>query len=285
MIADSFFMECLFNDYRRFQMINNVLKDEHNLAIMDIDDILDESFRIIHTIKGTLGFLKLNEAMKKIHDAESKYLKMIKSPPSKDEIYYINVQIETLLHQIVKPFENSNHQLIAIKELFDTIKKEFDLINQKQHKKIKIMIICNEGRIGQKIASDVYKIVYQILKNAIAHSYFYQQMTIKMNITLTEARLKIKIVNDGLNIDFPSLIKKAHQKDKNIDSLEDVLFLNQISSMRDRTELAGSGIGLNCVKQILHQYQGKISVINQEDNTGFFVDLPLKQTFDFSNQQ
>ena len=57
MVADSFFIECLFKDYQRLKMLNQLLSDEDNLSQMEVDDILEESFRLIHTIKGTLGFL------------------------------------------------------------------------------------------------------------------------------------------------------------------------------------------------------------------------------------
>ena len=34
MVADSFFIECLFKDYQRLKMLNQLLSDEDNLSQM-----------------------------------------------------------------------------------------------------------------------------------------------------------------------------------------------------------------------------------------------------------
>ena len=52
-----------------------------------------------------------------------------------------------------------------------------------------------------------------------------------------------------------------------------------------RDEMAGSGMGLSVVQKIVEKYRGKIKILNQEDLTGFYLDLPLKEAFDFLKQQ
>lgn len=108
MVADSFFIECLIKDYQRFKTLNQLLNDDNNLSQMEMDDILEESFRIIHTIKGTLGFLKYHDEMKKVHELETYYLKLIKFPKDKDEIYYSNLKIEQALGLIMNKFPQQN---------------------------------------------------------------------------------------------------------------------------------------------------------------------------------
>ena len=43
--------------------------------------------------------------------------------------------------------------------------------------------------------------------------------------------------------------------------------------------------GLSVVQKIVEKYRGKIKILNQEDLTGFYLDLPLKEAFDFLKQQ
>ena len=49
--------------------------------------------------------------------------------------------------------------------------------------------------------------------------------------------------------------------------------------------MAGSGMGLSIVQKIVEKYHGKIKIQNQEDLTGFYIDLPLKESFDILKQQ
>ena len=287
MVADSFFIECLFKDYQRLKMLNQLLSDEDNLSQMEVDDILEESFRLIHTIKETLGFLKYNKEMQKVHELESYYLQLIKHPTNKDEIYYSNLKVEQALTLVLEkvPHDNEQFQYIDLNELLCSIKQEMDKQNQMEGKDIQIIVIASEGKIHQSVAKDVYQLTYQILKNAIAHGYFHKKMIIKMNGTMTSSHLKLKITNDGLTIDYFQLLKEAKNKTQSFNSLEEVVFLNQVTTKSVRDEMAGSGMGLSVVQKIVEKYRGKIKILNQEDLTGFYLDLPLKEAFDFLKQQ
>ncbi len=245
MVADSFFIECLIKDYQRFKTLNQLLNDDNYLSQMEMDDILEESFRIIHTIKGTLGFLKYHDEMKKVHELETYYLKLIKFPKDKDEIYYSNLKIEQALGLIMNKFpqQNLSLQFISLQELLLSIKSEIDKQMKLEKKDIQILVIANEGLVHQSIAKDLYQLSYQIIKNAIAHGYFYKKMIIKINGTLSADHLKLKITNDGLTIDYFQLLKEAKNKKQTCSSLEEVVFLNQVTTKTTRDEMARRGMG------------------------------------------
>ena len=276
MVADSFFVQCLYNDYQRFIKINELLSDAHNFSLMDVDDVLEESFRLIHTMKGTLGFLKLNAEMKQLHLLEDLYLKLIKNPTTKDDLYLLNLKVAQVLKNIMDTIDVLiDKDAISIKELFSTIKNEFDVLNHTQNKKIKIMLIHNGGHLCKSLAQDVYQIAYQIIKNAIKHGYFNKEMIIKMNVHYNPLQLKLKIINDGLRINYPKLIKKAKEKNKVLNSYENLLYSSTTTTQEKRDELAGTGIGLNCVKRLIEKHHGQIRTISNDDYTGFYILLPL----------
>lgn len=278
MVADSFFVQCLYNDYQRFIKINELLSDEHNLSLIELDDVLEESFRLIHTMKGTLGFLKLNVEMKQLHLFEELYLKLIKNKNSttKDDLYILNLKVTQVLKNIMDTIDVwIDKDAISIKELFSTIKNEFDVYNHTHNKNIKIMLIHNGGHLCRNLAQDVYQIAYQIIKNAIKHGYFNKEMILKINVHYNPLQLKLKIINDGLQINYSKLIKNAKEKNKVLNSYENILYSSTTTTQEKRDELAGTGVGLNCVKRLIDKHHGQIRSISTEDYTGFYILLPL----------
>ncbi len=276
MVSDHFLKECLLLDYQRFCKINEILKDPSNLSLVDIDKIMNESFRMIHIMKGTLGFLKLKKETQILHALETQYINLIRSNPQKDDVYILNVQIEKFLSKVMEYYlfeQIAMQTTISLEELFLTIQSDFKTLIE--NKKIQIIPIYSKDRLEKEIANDVYKIVYQIIKNAISHGYTGKDMVIRLNGSCTNQYIKLKISNDGVPINFDKLIKKA-QKEENVNAhLGNVLFLNNVSSTAQRDEISGSGVGLNCVYEMIKKHNGNIQIISQAEDTLFYILLPL----------
>ena len=274
MVSDSFLKESLLQDYQRFCKINELLSQVENLKECDINNTMNESFRMIHIMKGTIGFLKLEKEYKFMHLLETKYLDLIKINPTKDDVYVLNVQIEKFLAKVVNYYVcNKVNSMISIKELFLKINNEFDKMIE--NKDIKIIPIYSEDFVSIELADVIYKITYQIIKNAISHGYNGKQMVIRMNGSCINNKFKLKISNDGIPINFDKLIKKA-KVEKNIDAkLGNVLFLNNLSTNDKRNEQSGTGIGLNCVYDLIKKYHGNFQIISQVEDTLFYITLPL----------
>jgi len=71
------------------------------------------------------------------------------------------------------------------------------------------------------------------------------------------------------------LMKKAKEKNKVLNSYENLLYSSTTTTQEKRDELAGTGIGLNCVKRLIEKHHGQIRTISNDDYTGFYILLPL----------
>lgn len=276
MVSDSFFIDCLYQNYLKLKKVNRIFFDQENISKINIDDILDESFRIIHNVKGNLGFLRLEIEARKVQRLEDRYLHLIKHTPSIDDLYIENIQIEKELKRIVdKHIILKQNNFVSLEELITKIKNEFDHYNKITDKNIKIMTICNGNSLKKELSQDVYQIAYQIIKNATSHGYNDKPMTIRINALLTHNKVKLKISNDGLKINYAKLFKKARENNiKNVNK-DNILFIKNLSTKEEHDYLSGCGFGLNYVNEIINKRNGSIKVVSQNDFTCFYITIPL----------
>ena len=287
------------------QAINEVLK----LDKLNIQEKINEIYRLIHTIKGNSSILDIGFITNKAHEFENKIIELrnkSKEELKNDDLLGFVLFLSSLqdnlkdIRNIVKRIASfnksvsqvSNKVLILIKTLTDTANSMGNRLN----KPVELFVddfdedqVSSLNRKYSKICKDI---LVQLLRNSISHGIESQEERLKKNKNTTgqihvsssikEDKLTIIFRDDGKGIDIDKIKTKLEQNHslEKINSmtneqLVDFIFQPSFSTADKDTVDAGRGIGLDIVKSRIEEIKGEISVEFETDKyTQFIITLP-----------
>lgn len=152
-------------------------------------------------------------------------------------------------------------------------------------------------RFGRKVAFDasfdlsaeisvrrvklIFDIILHLTRNAIDHAF---EKSGKIEVVLQKEKNGLRLVfsDDGRGIDAEKIRAKAIEKnlvsaEKNLTEAEmlDLIFLPEVTTAKDVTDISGRGVGLDAVRNMAENSGGAISVKSVKDaGTTFEIFLP-----------
>ena len=285
-------------------VLNNFRKDLSRLSNIDF---IDQSFREIHSLKGTAAYFNFQNIERLSHSLET-ILSNVKSRGLEDNS---REKMEPILDELFTEFENIKILIDRFKEFADLSadpadqeKRELGLF----FKSLELMVYRLADDMGKKVKlnfashvdvmphlGELKNSIIHLLRNSIDHGIEdpLERITLSKEETATitlkieknkEKRLDLIVSDDGMGIDYGLLEEKGREKgfikgNNSVDhrTLLNLIFQSGFSSKTDVTEVSGRGVGLDVVKDDIKKLGGTIGVSSHKGRgTRFTIHLPYE---------
>lgn len=168
-------------------------------------------------------------------------------------------------------------------------------ISRKLKKKVQLVIEGKDTPVDRDILEKVKAPLTHLVRNAIDHGIETPRIrksnkkseegTIQLSATHVGGMLTIVVEDDGQGVELETLRKKivsrklaAKEIVGNLSEPEllEFLFLPDFSTKAKVTEISGRGVGLDVVRNLVQEMNGKVTVVNDEGKgLRFSLQLPL----------
>lgn len=203
--------------------------------------------------------------------------------------------VQDSLNNITKLIQEqvTSLRMMSLGSTFNRFKRVVRDIATDKGKKIKLLIEGQDTELDKNMIEKLNDPLKHIVRNCIDHGIETEEERqkagksveglLKMSAFLDSGKVVIEISDDGRGIDRGKLLKKAEEKGV-IDSstnLSDneilsLIFHPGLSTAEQITDLSGRGVGMDVVKNCIHELHGNIDIIsNKGSGTIFRLLLPL----------
>jgi two-component system chemotaxis sensor kinase CheA len=274
-------------------------------------EILNKTFREIHSIKGlarTLGFRNiektshsLEEVLVDIRDKRKKITAKTQQVVEErialifaefDKIKDLNLKFKNFINTSIETRSSDRNEYKKLNSFFDTLREMTTDLAKKFDKEI-ILNIENsilDLPLVDKLKSSIIHLVTNSIDHGIEDNFerLSKSKPVEGKIVLKLDKLNekytIEVADDGRGIDFKKIREKAIQKKLIMNDVETLnnsdaiklMFMPGFSSKDRASEVSGRGVGLDVVKDKLKEIQGKIFVTTRKDlGTTFKIEVPV----------
>ena len=288
------FQDFIDDTESNFNYVNSVLKDR----TMPVKQVVTKFFQNIHAIKSNAVILGLDKFSKDLHvlEEEIKAKSRLENITTED-ILGLALSLEKIMQEkdnyttIVKRIEafKSSHQLDTI--LMHSMSMAVEKIAAETQKKIELKAGYIDMRVLEtKLRKPIKDILFQCVRNSIYHGIETVDERIKKNKKpqgLLEFSLKneggkaeLTFSDDGRGLDWDA-IKKRYLK-MNPDTkavtrkkLLSLIFTPEFSTSKESNLIAGQGVGLSLVKDLVKENGGTINVNSSETGLTLKFNFPI----------
>lgn len=211
-------------------------------------------------------------------------------------------QWQDLLVMQIEEINHSLHQDIQklmmrpLSSAFERLSSQLDALAESVDKQVQLSVFIETLETDTVLVDKISDIVIQLCRNVIAHGielpaqrealgkHAMGQVTVRAE--RCQEMLKLTFSDDGAGIDTDRLLSNAKQKgliaaDAQLDQSQVLQLIYQpgMTTAEDITTLAGRGVGLDLVRQLMNSVLGKMQV-NSVRGKGceFVLEMPLSQS-------
>ncbi|MBV7433480.1 response regulator [Cardiobacteriaceae bacterium TAE3-ERU3] len=202
-----------------------------------------------------------------------------------------NIQQHLILHNIQDALVST--QLISFNAYSGRLRRLVRQVSQGTGKKVELRIVGGDIEIERNLLDDLLAPLEHIIRNAVAHGLEDADTriqaskseigTIKIDVKSVANELSVRIIDDGAGINYDAIRQSAREKGL-LDEAQsdDYAYLNSlllkagISSSKKVSQLAGRGIGMDVVNDLIQKRRGRLSIHSiAGKGTEFHVTVPL----------
>ena len=291
----------VFNDFiedteSNFKYINAILKDKS----MTERQVVNKFFQNIHAIKSNALVLGLENFGKRLHVLEDNIKKIsAQHDISLDNVLDLAVKLEDIMQEKdsytkivnkIEAFKTSN-RLDSV--LVHTLTLAIERIAAETQKKVELKTgQMDMDILGSRLRKPIKDILFQCVRNSIYHGiepveeriqkHKKPQGLLVISIKNVDGRAEINFSDDGRGLDWNKiknryLVMNPNATDVSRKTLLLSIFSPEFSTSEETTTVAGRGVGLSLVRDLVKENAGTVNV-NSSD-TG----LTFKFTFPFNN--
>ena len=289
----------VFNDFiedteSNFKYINSILKNKS----MTEKQVVTKFFQNVHAIKSNALILGLENFGNKLHALEDDIKKVsAKDDVTLDDILELAVKLEMLMQEKdsytkiiykIEAFKTSN-KLDSV--LIHSLSMAVEKIAAETQKKVEIKAGQLDMEIlGSKLRKPIKDILFQCVRNSIYHGIESVEDRVKkhkkpqglliFSIKNVNGKAEVTFSDDGRGLDWKkikSTYRKLHPEAVDISkkTLLQSIFSPEFSTSEETTSVAGRGVGLSLVKDLVKEYGGAINVMSSESGLAFRFSFPL----------
>jgi len=303
-IEPTMFVEFLSTVEENIRKINIAMEEDNR----NLSDVLDQIYRLVHSIKGDSNLFELEFLVKKSHEFEEKIEQLKKKEDLKSgdflplavmlsELQSSLNQMKVLINRLLnfkEIFANQNSQqeellLLSIKNLIDRLMKNSGKIVSFDYNNFNIKMV------PKSIKRRLKEIIVQLVQNAMNHgiespaerikSGKPESGKIRISSMSDSDTLTLSLMDDGRGINFEKLREKAKEKynltDKeamnlNKNELLNVIFSPGVSTAEEVNTSAGRGVGLDMIRSYIEELGARMTIkTKQNEFCEFQFHIPL----------
>ena len=133
------------------------------------------------------------------------------------------------------------------------------------------------------LKNDLTTLLHHAVQNTVDHGYVLPKLDrnieIEISAFMAESRLYLRVKDFGAGLDTKKLKQKFDQLDQDtqkvIGRIENVVFLDQVSTAQNVSETSGRGVGMAAIAAIVAKYSGEINISNNDDYPGAELQIIL----------
>ncbi|MCD9189054.1 MAG: ATP-binding protein [Pyrinomonadaceae bacterium] len=191
----------------------------------------------------------------------------------------INETIDSSPAEIV--FQTPEDHFDRLEKLIARIVAHGNELAAKLVKRIDFQIHLDARTRSPKTLKLIFEILLHLVRNAVDHG-IDKNGKVEISIKTIENKLILRVSDNGKGLDLSQIRAKAIEKNmiaENVDlsaeELKNFIFQPDFSTAETISEISGRGIGLDAVKNLVENANGKISVESVEKTgTAFEIFLP-----------
>ena len=277
-----------------FHYINSILKDRSLTA----KQALTKLFQNVHAMKSNALILGLEAFGKKLHVLEDG-IKIVLSAAkvSEDDVLRLVVELETIMQEkdsykkIVTKIEKFKSANRIDSVILYSLRKAVENIAGETKKNVELKAVqMDAGILETNLRKPIKDILFQCIRNSIYHGIEIPEERVKkgkspqglltISLKKTDNNAELIFSDDGRGLDWNELkaryLKRCPEA-KNIDkkTLLSFVFSPGVSTAGKTSSLAGRGVGLSLVKDIIKENGGTIKAESSESGLSLKFVLPL----------
>ncbi|MCL2319944.1 MAG: ATP-binding protein [Treponema sp.] len=276
-----------------FNYINAVLKDR----TLTERQVVTKLFQNIHATKSNALILGLESFGNKLHTLEDVIKAVLdKSEITVDDVFSLTINIETIMQELddyieitkkINAYKTAN-QMDTV--LISSMTRAVEKIAGDAHKKVEL----KAGQIDldileTKLRKPIKDILYQCVRNSIYHGIEpvderirkqkKPQGLLAFNIKKIGGTAEVTFSDDGAGLNWEKIEKKYLEKHPGAKADRKLLlasiFTPEFSTADKTSLLAGRGVGLSLVKDLVKENRGSINVNSSDAGLIFKFTFPL----------
>lgn len=290
----------IFDDFiestdANFNNINLILKDRN----LSEKQAVTKFFQIVHAMKSNALILGLESFGRKLHTLEDEIKVLLGSEHNivMDDILNMAIKLETIMQdkdeyvKIVSRIQSyrSTHNVDSI--LVKTLKMAVDNVAEETNKKVELKAEkLDTDVLSSGLRKPIKDILLQCIRNSVYHGIEMPEERLKkgkrshgiLNISIkkVDGKAEITFSDDGGGLNWEKIKDKyikmnPDAKDLSKKTLLSSIFAPEFSTSEETTSIAGRGVGLSLVKDLVKEYNGSINVNSSETGLTFKFTFPL----------
>ncbi len=196
--------------------------------------------------------------------------------------------------KIIKELQSNvfSLRMVLLTSIFQRLERTAVSLAIQQNKKIEIIMDGSHIEIDKIIIEKIMDPLVHVIRNAVDHAIEHEEerikkskpliSSIKISAMQNTSHVIITITDDGRGINAKNVFQKAVQKNMVAENAKlseqeiyQFLFSPGFSTAEKITEVSGRGVGLDVVKQLLHEIGGHVNIQSQVDiGSKFEFHLP-----------
>ena len=289
------FQDFIEDTESNFNFINTILKDKS----LTEKQVVTKMFQNIHAIKSNAFVLGLETFGKNLHKLENEIKALLSNNAvSMNEVLRLAVELETIMQEkdsyvkIVKKIDTykTANQISSI--LVYSLAKAVESTASEVQKKVEIKAEeLDKEILESNLRKPIKDILFQCVRNSIYHGIETVEERIKKNkkpqgllvVSLKRKGEKAELFfsDDGGGLNWDKIKARYLQqypnaKDTSKKVLLSSIFSSGFSTSKTATSVAGQGVGLSLVKDLVKENGGEIKVDSSDDGLSFRFIFPLQ---------
>jgi two-component system chemotaxis sensor kinase CheA len=260
--------------------------------------VLTKFFQNVHAIKSNALILGLETFGKKLHALEDD-IKVVSAynKVTVEDVLGLAIKLENILKEkdeyirITKKIESfkTSNQVDTV--LIHSLTKAVEKVSEETQKKVELKAgQVDIGILESRLRKPIKDILFQCVRNSIFHGVEPLDERIKKNkkpvsllvfsIKNVDGKAEVTFSDDGRGLDWEkiktryiALNPKATVINKKI--LLGAIFSPEFSTSEETSIIAGRGVGLSLVKDLVKENQGTIKVDSTESGLTFKFVFPI----------
>lgn len=185
-----------------------------------------------------------------------------------------------------------NLRVVPISIVFDRLHTLVNLTAAKLGKQVQLVVSGRDVKIDKSMVDMLAEPLAHMIRNSIDHGIeapaIRQQLKksatsqLKLNAKIDQGEIIIQLIDDGQGLNTEKIKHKSIQQglidktETNIDKINQCIFHPGFSTAGNVSETSGRGVGMDVVKNRIHQVGGQIKLFSQVNlGTAVHLHLPL----------